>query len=109
VCTTLFNRNADDFREKRLSDQTSVRIIRRYRCKRTIVAANKFCAVSVKRDCAAQLLQQIKRDRKPFISILFFQPVHMFVRQNSPNLTHASSQFPPRKPLGDAGQEAVQQ
>jgi hypothetical protein len=61
VGAVLFNRNTDDFREQRLDDQTGVRVVRRYRGKRTTLAANECLPVGiVKRDCSAQFLQQIK-------------------------------------------------
>jgi hypothetical protein len=47
----LFYRNADDFREQRLDDQTGVGVMRGYRGKRTTLAANELLSVRfVKRD-----------------------------------------------------------
>ena len=61
----LFNRNADDFREHRLDDQTGVGVMRRYRRKRTTLAANERLPVGlVKCDGSAQFLQQIKGGRE---------------------------------------------
>jgi hypothetical protein len=54
VSTVLFYRRADDFREQRLDDQTGVWVMRRYRDKRTTLAANEFLPVRlVKCDCSA--------------------------------------------------------
>src|SRR5439155_26758577 len=65
----LFNRNAHDLREQRLDDQTGVRVMRRYRRKRTTLAANELLPVGlVKCDCSAQFLQQIKGGRESDVS-----------------------------------------
>jgi hypothetical protein len=42
VGAVLFNRNADDFREQRLDDQTGVWVMRRYCGKRTTLTANEL-------------------------------------------------------------------
>jgi hypothetical protein len=110
VDAVLFNRNADDFREQRLDDQTSVWVMRRYRGKRTSLPANERLPVGlVKCDCSAQFLQQIKGGQESFVSALFRELIAMFFRQRSTDLPHARPKFPRAEPLGDARHEVIKQ
>jgi hypothetical protein len=106
VGAVLLYRNADDFSEQRLDDQTGVGVMRRYRRKRTTLAANeRFPPGLVKCDCSAQFLQQIKGGQESFVSALFGELIAMFFRQRSTNLAHARPKFPRAEPLGDARQK----
>jgi hypothetical protein len=49
VGAVLFYRNADDFSEPRLDDETGVRVMSRYRGKRTTLAANELFPVHLDR------------------------------------------------------------
>ena len=110
MSAVLFNRNADNFREQRLDDQTGIRVIRRYCGKRTTLAANELLPVRlVKCDCSAQFLQQIKGGQESFVSALFRELIAMFFRQRSTDLAHARPKFPRTEPLGDARHEVIEQ
>jgi hypothetical protein len=110
VGAVLFYRNTDDFGEQRLDDQTGVGVMRRYRRKRTTLAANERLPVGlVKSDCSAQFLQQIKGGRESDISTLFRELIAMFFRQRSTDLAHARPKFPRTEPLGDARHEVIKQ
>ena len=86
----LFNRNADHFCEQRLNHQTGVRVVHRYRRKRTTLAANERLPARLgKCDCSAQFLQQIKGGQESFVSALFRELIAMFFRQRSTDLAHA--------------------
>src|SRR4029450_7059529 len=110
VGAVVFYRNADDFREQRLDDQTSVRVMRRYRGKRTTLAANELFPVRlVKCNCSAQFLQQIKGGQESFVSALFRELIAMFFRQRSTDLAHARPKFPRTEPLGNARHKVIKQ
>ena len=110
VGAVLFYRTADDFREQRLDDQTGIRVMRRYRGKRTPLAANeRLPARLVNRDCSAQFLQQIKGGQESFVSALFRELIAMFFRQRFADLAHARPKFPRVEPLGDARHEVIKQ
>jgi hypothetical protein len=110
VGAVLFNRNADDFREQRLDDQTGIRVIRRYCRKRTTLAANERLPVSlVKRYSPAQFLQQSKGSSESDASTLFCQLIAMFFRQRSTDLTYARPKFPRTEPLRDARHKVIEQ
>ena len=110
VGAVLFNRNADDVREQRLDDQTGVWVMRRYRGKRTTLAANeRLPARLVKRDCSAQFLQHIKGGQESFVSALLRELIAMFFRQRSTDLAHARPKFPRTETLGDARHKVIKQ
>ena len=110
VSAVLFNRNADDFREQRLDDQTGVGVMRRDRGQRTTLAANQRLPVGlVKRDCSAQFLQQLEGGRESDVSALFRQLIAMLFRQRSTDLAHARPKFPRAEPLGDARHQVTKQ
>jgi hypothetical protein len=110
VGAVLFYRNADHFCEQRLDDQTGVRVVRRYRRKRTTLAANeRLPARLVKCDCSAQFLQQIKGGQESFVSALLRELIAMFFRQRSTDLAHARPKFPRTKPLADARHKMIKQ
>ena len=55
--------------------------MRRYRRKRTSLAANERLPLGlVKCDCSAQFLQQIKGGQESFVSALFRELIAMFFR-----------------------------
>src|ERR1700737_2973989 len=84
--------------------------MRRYRRKRTTLAANERLPVGlVKCDCSAQFLQQIKGGQKSFVSALFRQLIAMFFCQRSTDLAHARPKFPRTEPLGDARHKVIKQ
>ena len=55
VGAVLFYRTADDFREQRLDDQTGIRVMRRYRGKRTTLAANELLPVGLEKNGASKI------------------------------------------------------
>ncbi len=110
VRALLFDRNADDFREQRLDNQTRVWVMRRYRGQRTALAANELLPVRlVKCDCSAQFLQQIKGGQESFVSALFRELIAMFFRQRSTDLAHARPKLPRTEPLGEARHKVIKQ
>jgi hypothetical protein len=84
--------------------------VRRYRGKRTTLAANeRVPARLVKCDCSAQFLQQIKGGQESFVSALLRELIAMFFRQRSTDLAHARPKFPRTEPLGDARHKMIKQ
>ncbi len=68
--------------------------MRRYRRKRTTLAANELLSVRlVKCDCSAQFLQQIKGGQESFVLALFRELIAMFFRQRSTDLAHAGPKY----------------
>ena len=84
--------------------------MRRYRGKRTTLAANECLPVRlVKCDCSAQFLQQIKGGQESFVSALLRELIALFFGQRSTDLAHARPKFPRTEPLGDARHKVIKQ
>ena len=108
MCATLFHRAADHLCQEGFDDQTRIRVMRRHRAERAIIAANQRLSIGLNSDGPAEFPQQIKGGGEPIIAALFRKIGQMLFRQRSPDIAHARAQFAPSETRGDTSQKVVE-